>query len=377
MRFYRKPLRTMVAAGVVLLAFVAPAAAQASGPERLDAAKLQAALDGVHRAGIHGAISRLDQGHGTWRGASGVADLVTSRPVRPHFQHRIGSVTKAFTAVAVLQQVGLGGIDLDAPIGRYLPDLVPGERGQRVTVRMLLEHTSGIGNYIAPLFPSMPDSLASVDAYRFRSLSARDLALTGLAEPPTGEPGAAEAYSNTNYVLAGLILERVTGQPAQEYITRNVIERAGLRATYFPGNDPSMRGPHSKAYLTLASGESGEYSIYNMTWGGTAGALVSTADDLAGFARALLGGRLLPPEQLAEMKARTVTIDPIDLAGCQTWMTAGTVMGMETVVLASDDGRRVLVYEANTTDQRPERAEAIQAALLTFIRTAGEQGLCH
>ncbi|MFJ9933664.1 serine hydrolase domain-containing protein [Streptomyces virginiae] len=164
-----RPLRrlrraaSVTAVAAALLAGLAPAA-DAAGPEapaarapsagrHLDRAALQAGLDAVRDAGVYGVFSAARDGRERFDGASGTADLTTGRPVRADLRHRVGSVTKTFTAVAVLQQNAKGRVDLDRPVGDYVPDLLPGERGRKVTVRMLLNHTSGIEDYIADAFP--------------------------------------------------------------------------------------------------------------------------------------------------------------------------------------------------------------------------------
>lgn len=118
-----------------------------AGP--FDPAKLRATLDATHDAGMHGLFSSVRDGRTRWDGASGVADVRVERPVTPNMRHRVGSITKTFMATAILQQVEKGRIDLDAPVNDYLPGLVPAMAGEQVTVRMLLNHTSGIGDYMA------------------------------------------------------------------------------------------------------------------------------------------------------------------------------------------------------------------------------------
>jgi D-alanyl-D-alanine carboxypeptidase len=113
-----------------------------------DPTELETALDKVHRAGMPGVFAEVRDGDQVWRGSAGVADVSTCRPVTPDMRHRVGSITKSFTAAAVLQQVESGQIGLDAPIGHYLPRLVPGERGHTITVRMLINHTSGLAEYL-------------------------------------------------------------------------------------------------------------------------------------------------------------------------------------------------------------------------------------
>ncbi|MFG3438754.1 serine hydrolase domain-containing protein [Nonomuraea sp. NPDC047897] len=338
------------------------ATTSAASGSPLDHGALRQSLDAVHEAGMYGIYSAVRDGVHGWKGASGVADVRTRRPVRPDMRHRVGSITKTFTAVAVLQQVERGAVELDAPVNRYLPGLLPGARGDKVTVRMLLNHTSHIADYIAGAFPSLVQgSAASLDEHRFRTLRPRELAELGLAAPPTGEPGATPgSYSNTNYIIAGMLLEKVTGTPAERHITRHVIDRAGLRHTSFP-RTPRISGPHSKAYESMYGliDPPRDYSVYDMSWGGTAGALVSTMDDLNRFYRALLRGRLLGPAQLAEMQ-QTVPVGvggfaidyglglyALDLPCGRFWGHDGGVWGMGTQSLASADGGRQLSFGFN------------------------------
>ncbi|GAA3796091.1 serine hydrolase domain-containing protein [Streptomyces phyllanthi] len=328
----------------------------ASAERSLDRATLRTTLRAVHEAGMYGAYSSVREGADRWTGAAGLADVDTKRPVTPGMRHRVGSISKTFTSVAVLQQVERGRIRLDAPVADYLPGLVPGERGRAVTVRMLLNHTSGISDYVLGAFPSLAhDSAASLDEERFRSIAPEELVRLGLKEPATGRPGEQPgSYSNTNYVIAGLILEKVTGQDAGTYITRNVIDRAGLRHTTYP-RTPYIKGPHSRMYESFYGliDPPRDYSVYDMSWASTAGSIVSTTDDLNRFYRALLGGRLIGAAALDEMLT-TVTlafgearmdyglgIYPLDLPGCgRFWGHDGAVFGAGTIALSSRDGRR-------------------------------------
>ncbi|MEU5208910.1 serine hydrolase domain-containing protein [Streptomyces sp. NPDC020742] len=323
----------------------------------LDRAALDRTLKAFHDAGMYGAYSAARDGAEEWRGAAGVADVGTQRPTTPQMQHRIGSITKTFTAVAVLQEVAKGHIALDAPIGRYLPDLVPGERGRAITVRMLLNHTSGIGDYNPAIF-STPDSL---ETNRFRDFDPRELARLGLKAKPLGTPGQAHHYSNTNYVIAGLLLHKVTGTSPDAYITEHVIRKAGLRHTYFP-RSPYITGPHAKMYEAAFGGfrPPHEFSVYNMSYTSTAGSLISTMPDLNRFYRELLGGRLLAPTQLREMKTTVPTEDGTIRYGLglfqrtlpcgeTVWGHNGIVLGAMTWSLSSEDGRRQISLGFNLT----------------------------
>lgn len=137
---------------------------------------------------------------------------------------------------------------------------------------MLLNHTSGIGDYVGTAFPSFMElSPASLDEFRFRGVRPEQLVKWGLQAPRTGEPGERWSYSNTNYIIAGRILEKVTGTKAEKYITRNVIAKAGLKHTYFPSS-PWISGPHSRMYESLYQHVKPprDYSTYDMSWAWTA-----------------------------------------------------------------------------------------------------------
>ena len=184
---------------------------------------MKAALEHLHRSEMPGAYAEVRDGG--------------------QMRQRVGSITRSFTAAAIVQQVAAGRIRLDAPIGAYLPKLVPGARDRRTMVRMLLNHTSGMAEYLPSLqgFSSDPD-VTSLDDNRFRQFSPEELIEMGLGAPAGGQPGGPTGvYSNTDYVLLGRLLKKVTGTTAEKYITQNVTRRAGLRHTGFPGRTASER----------------------------------------------------------------------------------------------------------------------------------------
>src|SRR5512142_1349668 len=200
---FRRLVSVVSAGTLTILLLTAPPAA--GPPDRV--AALQAALDAVHAAGMPGLIAEVRDGANVWRGSTGTANVSTGAPMHPWFEHRIGSLTKTFVAATVLQLVGEGRLGLDEPVGRYVGDRLPPDLASAVTVRMLLQHTSGIGDYPVALFPT----LESVETYRTRTVSPERLVALGLSLPRTNAPGAAFSYSSTNFILAGLIIERVTG----------------------------------------------------------------------------------------------------------------------------------------------------------------------
>lgn len=344
---------------------VSTTASAASTTFGLDREALRAWLEAFHQAGMYGTYSSVRDGSERWRGAAGVADIDTGRPMRPDYEHRIGSITKTFTSVAVLQQVAKGRVGLDIPIGRYLPELVPGERGRKVTVRMLLNHTSGIADYILPAFPKLvKDPGQALDEGQFRRLAPEELVRLGLAaEPPA--PRGKHSYANTNYIIAGLLLKKVTGQDPESYITKNVIRKAGLRHTYFP-RSARISGPHAKMYESFYGTiePARDYSVYDMSWAGTAGAMVSTTDDLNDFYRRLLGGKLLGAAELREMKTTVPAYEPdagqevamrygLGLytlkmpSGGWYWGHDGGVFGAGTWAMSTEDGRRQVAIGYN------------------------------
>jgi D-alanyl-D-alanine carboxypeptidase len=387
-----------LAVGTLPAASAAPlsplSAAASTTASHLDRKALRASLEAVHRAGMYGAYSAVRDGSERWRGAAGVADIDTGRPVRPDFEHRIGSITKTFTSVAVLQQVAKGRIGLDAPIGDYLPELVPGERGRAVTVRMLLNHTSGIADYIVPAFPKLlTNPQQALDEGQFRKLNPEDLIRLGLAaEPPA--PRGKHAYSNTNYLIAGQLLKKVTGQDPESYITKNVVRKAGLKHTYFP-RSARIPGPHAKMYESFYGyiEPARDYSVYDMSWAGTAGAMVSTMDDLNDFYRQLLSGKLLGAAGLREMKTTVPMYEPEPGEEVQAryglglyalkapgggwyWGHGGAVFGAGTMAMSTENGRRqvalgynLMKYERFDANGKP-LPDPIGAALARHLEGA-------
>ncbi|MEU5418098.1 serine hydrolase domain-containing protein [Streptomyces sp. NPDC020799] len=365
----------------------------------LDPAELNAAMENVHRAGMPGLFAEVRDGDQVWRGAAGVADVATDRPVTTDMRHRVGSITKTFTAAAVMQQVESGRIGLDLPIGRYLPRLVPGERGDAITVRMLINHTSGLAEYLPYAYPSLrayPDLAdtrpQSLDDNRLTRFHPTELIEMGVTAPAVGAPGRAPGvYSNTNYLLLGELLRRVTGTTPERYITRNVIERAGLRNTELP-TGLYVDGPHSRIYEAWFGmiDPPRDYSVYDMSWVGPAASLISTVTDLNRFFGMLLAGEIVSPSSLAQMQ-RTVpvvsqegkTIDyglglhPMGATGRGAfWGHGGTVWGAGALAMTRADGKRQLAVAVNSQrwnrldpSGRP-RPHPIDDALAALYRVA-------
>lgn len=373
-------LAATVTAAATVAALLAPSPASAGTPTARADRAIQRSLDDlVARRGFPGVLASVRDRDGRVRNyTAGVADLLTGAAVPVDGQVRIASNTKMFTATVVLQLVGEGRIDLDAPVEQYLPEIVrgSGNDGRRITVRQLLQQTSGLPDYDGVLGGG--DLLSVVHTY----FQPRDLVDAALAHAPGFAPGTKWEYSNTNYVLAGLIVERVTGRPVGEEITRGIIDRVGLRHTYWPGTgEQPIRGRHPHGYYAAKPGDSWvDVTTLDPSLGWAAGQLVSTPSDLARFMRALVGGKLLAPAQLRQMET-TVAAPDFDATGTwryglglartepscggAAWGHGGDIQGFETRNLVTTDGRAAVV----TVTALPTSLEAV-AHVLAAVDTA-------
>ncbi|WP_330299301.1 serine hydrolase domain-containing protein [Streptomyces sp. NBC_00503] len=364
------PAAAAVAIGVMTLGGLAPpSVAAAAGPDAV-----QQSLNALVRDdGMPAALASVQDRDGRTRTyTAGLGDLATGSKVPRDGQVRIGSNTKTFVAVVVLQLVGEGKIGLDATVDTYLPGLVRGEGidGRHITVRQLLQHTSGLPNYSNYLGDDV------------RYYSPRDLLDTALQHPAEFAPGTSWKYSNTNYLLAGLIVQKVTGRPLAEEIDRRIIKRIGLRHTYFPApGETTIREPHPHGYYREPEdGPLRDITEIDPSWGWAAGQMVSTNSDLNRFFSALLAGRLLPAAQLAQMRS-TVPAEatfgpaaryglglvsrPLPCGGL-AWSHGGSFPGYETRGGATDDGRAINVaVTMQLTDEAGRRnlERAVDTAL--------------
>lgn len=255
-----------------------------------------------------------------------------------HF--RAGSLTKSFIATVVLQLAAEGQLSLSDTVERYLPGLVrgAGNDGRALTLRSLLTHTSGLYDFTAETGGTVPVT----------PLQAVRIALTH----PPAERGS-YSYSNTNYVLLGLVVEQVTGRSYAAEAERRIIAPLGLTGTSFPGSRTSLPFPHGRAYATDGT----DVTELDPRVAGAAGELVTTLTDLDRFYSALLAGRLLPPHWLREMLdtraahgAYGMGLFPVKLpCGTVVWGHNGRISGSYVRSAAAVGGRRVLTFRVNTT----------------------------
>jgi D-alanyl-D-alanine carboxypeptidase len=202
-------------------------------------------------------------------------------------------------ATTVLQLVAEHRVSLDAPIGRYVAALVPAALGRAVTVRMLLNHTSGIGDFDTVIIRTPADLITMGETH----YTPAELIKLGLS---AGSTGAKWSYSNTNYVLAGQIIEKVTGHSYRSEITRRILRPPGAEPRVLRERRPGDPRASPARIRPWTGGTLKDFAHYQMSWASSAGEMVSTVADLDTFYRALLAGRLLPAAQLAQMETTVV-----------------------------------------------------------------------
>ncbi|MEU8657937.1 serine hydrolase domain-containing protein [Actinoplanes philippinensis] len=330
----------------------------------LNETALAAALKPLDPA-VSGALVRVEGSAGRWRGRAGVGDVRSGSPVPWDARFRIGSMTKAFTATAVLQLVAAGLIELDAPVRRYLPERLP--EGYPGTVRQLLDYTSGLRAREIP-----HKERAWFLEHRFDTFEPGSQVLWD--EEPLFTPGDKQVYGNVSYIVAGLVIERVTGRPYADAIRRGILRPLGLRHTYLPGTHTAIPGPHAHGY-ELIDGEYVDVTRANPSLQWAAAEMISTAADLDRFLTALLGGRLLPARELRAM----LTVPKNGTYGCglsrlqlpdgrEIWGKSGDRPGYNNGMGATRDLSRRLVYSVNTLTMggdTPAIVEKIMAAALS------------
>jgi D-alanyl-D-alanine carboxypeptidase len=322
----------------------------------------------VSGTGYPGAFAEIREGKRALFLSAGVADVASGRAPSPEDRFRVGSITKTITAALLLQLAGEYRLSLDDTVEKWLPGLVRGNGhdGNRITVRQLLGHTSGIFAYT--LDEDLLERFWSPKLleHRFDRWTPEELVKVAMAHPADFEPGTDWGYSNTNYVLAGMILERVTGQSYADVVDQRLARALKLKGTYAPGAETRLRGPHGCTYSRLMlpdpDAETHDVTELNPSYAFGVGEIVSTAGDLNTFLSALLGGRFLQPRQQEEMFTMTPVPDGKWLDGhsyglgissvtlpCGTTVYGhgGMITGTWSYMYGSRDGRRVVTQNVN------------------------------
>jgi D-alanyl-D-alanine carboxypeptidase len=313
---------------------------------------------------VPGATATVRDAHGTWSTTAGVGDTRTGRPRSARDHYRVGSITKTFVATVLLQLEAEGRLSLDDPVDTWLPGLVRGHDhdGRRISVRQLLNHTSGIHDYLDDDdFRRDHFTEAGFFRHRYDTLTPRELVDVAVRHAPDFEPGTSWGYSNTNYVVAGMLIEKVTGRPYATEITRRVIAPLHLKATSLPGTRTTLPRPSGRAYSTfrVRGGPVRDVTALNPSLASSAGEMISDSADLTRFYGALLGGALLPPRQLNEMKTAVDTkvhpgvryglglMETRLACGTHVWGHDGGIHGSVSEAAATADGRHTLALNFN------------------------------
>ena len=373
---------------VAAIALGAAGGAASAAPSKGEAESLKSRAQGLVGAGYPAALAAVTDSKGESAGvAVGKGSLETGQAPPLDGEVRIGSNTKTYVAVVVMQMVQEGKVGLDEPIETYLPGLIKGEGidASRITVRQLLQHTSGLPEHTDYYFSSNAAALENIQHY----IPARDLLDVALSKPAAFEPGTQWSYSNTNYIVLGMLIERVSQRPVGEQIDQRIIKRLGLSHTYFPGNgEKKIRGSHPQGYHINGEGKLEDVTEMDASLPWTAGAMVSTPSELNTFFQAVFDGRLLTQTSIDEMKKGVDTGSggmvyglglfgtPLSCGGT-SWGHGGGIFGYETHNAVGPDGTAVTVAvtalssaiadQSNLENSAKEKAgkvdEAVDAAL--------------
>ncbi|WP_214409163.1 serine hydrolase domain-containing protein [Sphaerisporangium fuscum] len=336
------------------------------------ASHVREVIEQAVRQGVPGMVAQTRDGHRTCWSTAGVADIQTRRARVPQERFRIGSASKAFTAAVVLQLAAERKLSLDDTVDDWLPGLLHGNGhdGSRITVRHLLRQTSGIFPY--GMDQTMLEHFynPSFLTHRFDRMGPEQLVKIAVSHPAQFQPGESWAYSNTNFILAGMIAEQADGRPFAEQLTERIVRPLRLTGTYMPGIETEIQGVHPRHYSKNTADGSLTAPVHDVTeqntghdshaW--TAGGMVSTSGDLDRFLTALLCGELLPPEQQQEMFTTTEVppqtwidgttygtgIFSLKLPNDRTvWGIAGMIHGCYTFAMGDREGHRTVVTHMN------------------------------
>ncbi|MEU5315639.1 serine hydrolase domain-containing protein [Streptomyces sp. NPDC021056] len=356
---------TLVATTAAALSLALAGPAFAAAPAGGDHGTTREAIEAAVKDGVPGVTATARTGHRVWSTTAGVGNLKTDQPRSVHDRYRVGSITKTFVSTVLLQLEAEGRLSLDDKVAKWLPGTVRGNGhdGRRITLRQLLNHTSGIFDYTAD--DDFVRTYFLKDGFfehRYDTKAPADLVAVAMTHKPDFAPGTSWNYSNTNYVLAGMVIEKVTGRPYGDEVRRRIVKPLSLNATSVPGTRVTVPGPSSRAYSKLAETATGptyDVTKLNPSLASSAGEMISDSSDLNRFYSALLRGKLLPPKQLKEMKT-TVPVEAIPNAGyglglidrelscgVHVWGHGGGIHGSTSEAVTTADGRHSLSFNFN------------------------------
>jgi D-alanyl-D-alanine carboxypeptidase len=366
-------MRRFVPVAVTVLAVAATLIAGPADAHQPGMRRVEAALRATVRAGVPGVLARVDEPGRHWTRTAGVADVDTRRPVSVHSRFRIASLTKSFVAVLVLQLVAEHRLALDRPVGDWLPHILPD--AESVTVRQLLDHTSGLADYMAA--PGFQDPRR----YAQRHHTPEQLIRAGVTLGPVAEPGARFSYANTNYIVLGLLVERVTGQDLGTQLRDRILGPLGLDHTSLPVDDHTLPDPHATGYVALDPAHPDMLTAMteldpSFEW--AAFGMVSDGRDVNRFYQALFGGRLVPPAMLNQMRTGHPTgqapvfpqyglgLESVGLTCGQMWGATGQTVGYQTLSFTDPTGTRTITVSLDverTSPDDPDTGQLILAAV--------------
>jgi len=333
--------------------------------QRLDAAINQA----MSAASIPGAIVGVWGPDGRYIRTFGVADKTTGAPMNVDMYSRIGSQTKPFTVTAVLQLADQGKLGLDDPIGKYI-DGVPG--GNQITLRQLARMQSGLYNYSATTAFQR-----ALFADPRRTFTPQEVLGYAFAQPVVFPPGQGFQYSNTNTILLGLVVEKVSGQALPDYIRDHILTPLNMSHTSFPTTS-AFPDPHPQGYTDqTVNGAVATATDWNPSWAWAAGAMISTLDDMHTWAPALATGKLLSPATQTQ-RLQTVNAEGLPqqdgyglgIFNLDGWIGHnGSLPGYQSVSVYLPVQKRTVVILINTDIgyQGSEPSTALATAITSVI----------
>jgi D-alanyl-D-alanine carboxypeptidase len=322
-------------------------------------AKLDAAVrSALPQTAAPGVIVGVVTPSGTWKAAYGKADPAKGTPMTVDMHTRIGSVTKTFTGTAIMQLAEAGKLSLDDKIQKYMPGI---PNGDRITLRQLANMTSGLASYTQS--SKFTDVLFSKPQTIW---TPRQVVAIGLAESPLYEPGASFNYSNTNTILLGMVIEKVTGKPVAQVFKEQIFDPLKLRNTSSPGDSTALPMPFAQGFTLQGDfakpDAPSNATHWNPSWAWTSGDLISDIDDLLVYDRALgtghgLLGKAAQTERLTFPGAGGYGIG----VGCSDgWVGhTGELPGYNTTVYYQTRADIAVVVQANSDiasgncDERP------------------------
>ncbi|SJM68000.1 serine hydrolase [Gulosibacter sp. 10] len=257
-----------------------------------EVADIRELMDEMVDAGAPAVFVEVRDGDQVWSSAEGVRSTVTELPARPGDSVRIASLTKPMTATILLQLVAEGEAELDDPIEDYLPGVV---QGRDVTIRQLLNHTSGMPDYV----PALALDPSEISAQIVTPISHEELVELSRTQEWSFDPGTGYEYSNTNYIVLSMLIEELTGSTMAEQLAERIAEPLGLEHTSIPTG--TGMGEHAASGYVIEGPLSIDVTEQDASLWSGAGGVVSTVSDVNTFMRALLSGQLLPPPLLGEM----------------------------------------------------------------------------